>query len=134
MTDTQFSTTTRTVLLPPFTTEELPAARSNVAQAQAAGDLAHAAAVEAGLSNPEQYDAYHTAFSDTMRALGTPMPCSCDYCRDAVAAQRDSATIARLVSRGWSHHRATELVRDAAAERVEGWGMVPVATRRIVTE
>jgi hypothetical protein len=48
--------------------------------AQEAGDLAYAFAERAGVSLPERAIAYHVAFADTMRELGSPMPCPCDLC------------------------------------------------------
>jgi hypothetical protein len=53
---------------------------ANVAAAQAAGDLAYAFAEASGVTPPERAIAYHVAFADTMRELGSPMPCPCDLC------------------------------------------------------
>ena len=83
MTTTDFSTTTRRVLLPPFAVARSHSdlailqhdLSANVAQAQAAGDTAHAAAAYG-----EKTGAYHSAFVDSMREQGTPMPCACAYC------------------------------------------------------
>jgi hypothetical protein len=57
-----------------------PNLAAHVATAQAAGDLAYAFAVEAGMSLAERAAAYHAAY---MRDAGAPMPCSCSLCRGA---------------------------------------------------
>jgi hypothetical protein len=57
-----------------------PDMRRIVAAAQHAGDLAYAFAERAQASLPERAIAYHVAFAETMRELGTPMPCPCDLC------------------------------------------------------
>jgi hypothetical protein len=57
-----------------------PDLAANVAAAQHAGDLAYAFAVRAGVALPERAVAYHVAFADTMRELGSPLPCPCDLC------------------------------------------------------
>jgi hypothetical protein len=58
----------------------LPDWGANIAAAQRAGDGAYIFAQRAGASLAEQSVAYHVAFADTMRELGTPMPCPCDLC------------------------------------------------------
>lgn len=50
------------------------------AAAQHAGKLAHAFAVRAGVPLPERTIAYHVAFADTLREMGSPLPCPCDLC------------------------------------------------------
>jgi hypothetical protein len=57
-----------------------PDLAAKVRAAQHAGDLAYAFAERSGASLPERAIAYHVAFADTMRELGTPMPCPCDLC------------------------------------------------------
>jgi hypothetical protein len=57
-----------------------PDLAASVRAAQAAGDMAYAFAVRAGVPLPEQAMAYHVAFADTMRELGSPLPCPCDLC------------------------------------------------------
>ena len=84
------------VVLPPFTVEALPTLQANVAAAQAAGNAAYALAAGKGGAS----DAYHAAFTTTMRDLGTPMPCSCNDCR-----------------------------AEGESLQVSGWLMVPVQVR-----
>jgi hypothetical protein len=57
-----------------------PDLAANVAKAQHNGDLAYdfAERVRAPLS--ERAVAYHVAFAETMRELGSPLPCPCDLC------------------------------------------------------
>ena len=57
-----------------------PDLAANIAEAQHNGDLAYSFAERAGVSLAERAVAYHVAFADTMRELGTPMPCPCDLC------------------------------------------------------
>ena len=61
----------------------VPDLAANVAQAQAAGDLAYEIAQEAGWSLADCADCYHWAYIDTMRGLGTPAACCCAYCQPA---------------------------------------------------
>jgi hypothetical protein len=51
-----------------------------VQAAQQAGDLAYAFAKRSGCTLVEQSIAYHAAFADTMREMGSPMPCPCELC------------------------------------------------------
>jgi hypothetical protein len=86
MTITDCNTQTPAVVRPPFTAEQLTGLRANVAQAQAAADLAYEVWQEAGATPEELADVYHATFIESMRALGTPMPCSCATCIGATAA------------------------------------------------
>jgi hypothetical protein len=81
-----------------------PDLRNNIAQAQRIADLAHAQAEAAGAAPEDCADAYHTAFVDAMRELGTPMPCHCPRCG------------------------------DPAERKVSGWLMVPVQVSRVPAE
>jgi hypothetical protein len=57
-----------------------PDLAANITEAQHNGDLAYAFAERAGVSLAERAIAYHVAFAETMRELGSPMPCPCDLC------------------------------------------------------
>ena len=63
-----------------------PDLAANIAEAQAAGDLAYAEAEGLDLPLEDRTDAYHAEFTATMRALGSPMPCPCGLCTAAGAA------------------------------------------------
>jgi hypothetical protein len=81
---------------PPFDPDKLPDLRANVATAQAAGDLAYAQAEAAGMPNADRADAYHMAYTDAMRAAGTPMPCACDYCHGVSGWLMVPVTVSRI--------------------------------------
>jgi hypothetical protein len=52
----------------------------NVRAAQEAGNLAYAFAERSNAPLYQRAVAYHVAFAETMRELGSPMPCPCDLC------------------------------------------------------
>jgi hypothetical protein len=57
-----------------------PDLAANICAAQEAGNLAYAFAERAKATLPERVIAYHVAFADTLREMGTPLPCPCDLC------------------------------------------------------
>lgn len=59
----------------------VPDLASNIAEAQAAADWAYKLLQEADCPPAECAELYHVAYVDTMRSLGTPMPCACNYCQ-----------------------------------------------------
>jgi hypothetical protein len=59
-----------------------------IREAQAMGDWAYRIQEWAGYSPADCADAYHTAFVESMQALGWPMPCACDFCRGALTLYR----------------------------------------------
>lgn len=54
---------------------------ANVTDAQAAGNAHYARYLAAGRPLEHCADAYHRAFVERMRELGSPMACGCNYCR-----------------------------------------------------
>jgi hypothetical protein len=67
----------------PLSPPAVPDLAANIRAAQAAGNQAYAFAVESGLPLADRALAYHAAFTEMMRDLGTPMPCHCTLCQEA---------------------------------------------------
>jgi hypothetical protein len=77
----------------PYTSLPQDSLAANTTEAQAAGERAARQAEAQGAAPCEIADAYHITFAMTMRRLGTPAACHCDFCQDLGALDDKVLTV-----------------------------------------